>query len=372
MTVVGVLGGGQLARMLAIAGLPLGIRLRAWDPSSEAPAAAVAEHLRADWGDAGALERFCSGLDVATLELEGVPLGTAEGVAARVPLRPSTRALAATSDRLDEKRLATSLGIGTAPFAPVEDEAGLLAALRETGAPSLLKLRRQGYDGRGNSVVRDEDSALRALREAGGRPSILEGFVPFDREVSTVAVRALDGRLAFYPLVENLHVGGVLRRTIAPAPNVPPGLESEARQIAASVLDALGYVGVAAFEFFEVGGHLLLNEIAPRVHNSGHWTIEGAATSQFENHLRAVTGLPLGSTEPLGCSVLCNLLGSAPDPSRLLAIPDVHLHLYGKAPRPGRKIGHVTARAASPDALRERLRAIEQVIGDPTQAGPDT
>lgn len=363
MKTVGILGGGQLARMLALAGHPLGLRLRAWDPSPDASAAAVAEHVCGAWDDPAALERFCRGLDVATLELEGLPLATARAVAARVPLYPSPDALAATRDRLDEKRLAVSLGIGTAPFAAVDDEAGLLAALREVGAPAVLKRRTQGYDGRGQAVVRDEDSALRAWREMGCAPAILEGFVPFERELSIIAVRALDGRLAFYPLVENLHREGILRRSIAPAPGVEPALESEARRLATRLLEALGYVGVATLELFEVDGRLLLNEVAPRVHNSGHWTIEGAATSQFENHLRAVAGLPLGSTEAVGCSLLLNLLGEAPDAAALLAIPDVHLHLYGKAPRRGRKIGHVTARAASPAVLGERLRSIEAVIG---------
>ncbi|MFM7737187.1 MAG: 5-(carboxyamino)imidazole ribonucleotide synthase, partial [Alphaproteobacteria bacterium] len=337
--------------------------VRAWDPAADPPSAPVAEHVRGEWGDPATLDRFLRGLDVATLELEGVPLGTAEAVAARVPLHPSPRALAATRDRLDEKRLAVSHGIGTAPFAAVDDEASLLAALREVGAPAVLKRRTEGYDGRGQAVVRDEASARRAWRDLGGAPSVLEGFVAFEREVSIVAVRALDGSIAFYPLVENLHRDGILRRTIAPAPGVSVALEAAARDLASRLLDALGYVGVAAFELFEVGGRLLLNEIAPRVHNSGHWTIEGAQTSQFENHLRAVTGLPLGSTEAVGFSAMCNLIGDAPDPGALLAIPGVHLHLYGKEPRAGRKIGHVTARAGDREGLRESLERVERVIG---------
>jgi len=360
---VGVLGGGQLARMLALAGLPLDLRVRAWDPSPDPPAAPVAEHVHGEWGDPAALDRFVRGLEVATLELEGIPVATAEAVAARVPLYPSARALAATRDRLEEKRLALAHGIATAPFAAVDDEASLVAALHEVGVPAVLKRRTEGYDGRGQAVVRDEASALRAWRELGGATSVLEGFVAFEREVSIVAARALDGRVAFYPLVENLHRDGILRRTIAPAPGVSAELETAARDLAARLLEALGYVGVAAFELFEVGGRLLLNEIAPRVHNSGHWTIEGASTSQFENHLRAVTGLPLGSTEPLGFSAMCNLIGDAPDPAALLAIPGVHLHLYGKEPRAGRKIGHVTVRAADRDGLLEVLGRVERVIG---------
>jgi 5-(carboxyamino)imidazole ribonucleotide synthase len=363
MKMVGILGGGQLARMMALSGHSLGLGFRIFDPSPDASAAAVAEHVCAPWDDPEAIARFCDGLDVATLELEALPLATARAVAAQVPLRPSPRALAAAQDRLAEKELARSLGLSTAPFVRIDTEADLVAALGRVGAPALLKHRTEGYDGRGQAVVREADAAVEAFRAGGGRPSVLEGFVRFDRELSLVAVRGLHGEVACYPLVENLHEGGVLRRTIAPAPRGTAALADEALEAARLVLEALDYVGVLTLEFFECGGRLLVNEIAPRVHNSGHWTIEGAVTSQFENHLRAVLGLPLGSTEPRGWSLLRNILGHAPEAARVLAIPDAHLHLYGKEPRAGRKLGHVTICASSLDVLEENGRALHEVLG---------
>ena len=363
MKVVGILGGGQLARMLALAGHPLGLDLRVFDPSPDAPAAAVADHVCAPWDDLHALARFCDGLDVATLELEAPPLVTARAVASRVLLVPSPRALAASQDRLGEKELARSLGIATAPFVRVDSAAGLAIAMERVGSPAVLKSRTLGYDGRGQAVVHTHEEALRAWQEGGRRPSVLEGLVRFDRELSLVAVRSTRGETAFYPLVENLHQGGILRRTVAPAPRLAASLDEQARCLAVRLLDHLEYAGVMTLEFFESGGRLLLNEIAPRVHNSGHWTIEGAATSQFENHLRAVTGLPLGSTEARGWSLLWNILGEAPDPARVLSIPDVHLHLYGKQPRSGRKLGHVTALASSLAELDRRARDLGDAIG---------
>ncbi len=363
MKVVGILGGGQLARMLALAGHPLGLDLRVFDPSPDAPAAAVADHVCAPWDDLHALSRFCDGLDVATLELEALPLATARAVASRVLLVPSPRALAATQDRLGEKELARSLGIATAPFARVDSAAGLAIAMERVGAPAVLKSRTLGYDGRGQAVVHTHEEGLRAWQEGGRRPAVLEGLVRFDRELSLVAVRSIHGETAFYPLVENLHEGGILRRTVAPAPRIAGSLDEQARGMAERLLDHLEYAGVMTLEFFESGGRLLLNEIAPRVHNSGHWTIEGAVTSQFENHLRAVVGLPLGSTEARGWSLLWNILGEAPDTARVLSIPDVHLHLYGKQPRSGRKLGHVTALASSLAELDRRSRALGEAIG---------
>jgi 5-(carboxyamino)imidazole ribonucleotide synthase len=360
--VVGILGGGQLARMMALAGHALGLRLRVFDPAADASAAAVAEHVCANWDDSAALARFCEGLDVATIELEALPLDTARAVASRVPMRPSPRALAACQDRLVEKELARSLGLATTTFAPIDREEDLAPALERVGSPALLKHRTLGYDGRGQALVRNLGDAREAWHAGGARPSLLEAFVRFDREVSQVAVRSLAGEVSYYPLVENLHEGGVLRRTTAPAPDLRADIERQAREAARLALENLDYVGVLTLEFFEVEGRLLLNEMAPRVHNSGHWTIEGAATSQFENHLRAVTGLPLGSTQVRGWSLLRNILGEEPDPARVLAIPDAHLHLYGKQPRAGRKLGHVTLTASSPEALDARARELDMAL----------
>ena len=362
MSLVGILGGGQLARMLALAGHPLGLRLRVFDPSPDAPAKAMAEHVCAAWDDSVAIGHFCHGLDVATLEFESVPLATAQAVAAHVRLAPSVRALAATQDRFVEKELARTLGIATTPFGRIEHAADVEHAIALVGCPAVLKHRTLGYDGRGQTVVQSVEEARNVWHAGGERPSVLERLVTFDRELSLVAIRSTNGETAFYPLVENLHQDGILRRTVAPAPRLGDGLAGEARRIATVLLDHLGYIGVITLEFFECGGRLLLNEIAPRVHNSGHWSIEGAETSQFENHLRAILGLPLGSTSPIGCSALLNIIGTLPDTKRILSMPDTHLHLYGKAPRQGRKLGHVTARASDAASLEDRMQTLQRFI----------
>lgn len=362
MKTVGILGGGQLARMLALAGHPLGLRFRVFDPSPQPPAAVVAEHVRAAWNDREALARFCDGLAVATFELEGVAAATARAVEARVPLHPSPRALDATRDRLGEKEFARSLDIATAPFARVDTASAVGAALARVGTPAILKSRSEGYDGRGQSLVRSADEAREAFERGGRRPALLEGLVPFRRELSLLAVRDRRGRTAWYPLVENQHRGGILHRSEAPAAAVSPALEAEAHEIAGRVLTALDYVGVITFELFDVGERLLLNEIAPRVHNSGHWTIEGAVTSQFENHVRAVAGLPLGSCRTRCASVLRNILGRLPDAASVLAVPGAHLHLYGKEPREGRKLGHVTITADDDASLAERERQVAEAL----------
>lgn len=351
MTTVGVLGGGQLARMLAMAALRLGCRMRVLDPAAEAPAAPVAEHVRSPWDDEDALARFCDGLDLATVEFENVPAGAARFVASRTRLRPSLRALATAQDRLAEKELARTLGIGTAPFVRIDSAVQLEAAFARTGFPALLKTRRGGYDGRGQEFVQAPGDLLRAWWRLGGVPCVLEGLVRFDRELSQVAVRGIGGEVAFYPLVENRHQGGVLRRSIAPAPGISPAMQQEAGELTRAILEALDHVGVIAVELFACGDRLLMNEIAPRVHNSGHWTIEGAATSQFENHVRAIAGLPLGSTDALGWSLSRNILGEVPDMRTLLDVPGAAVHLYGKSPAPGRKLGHVTVRASRLDEL---------------------
>jgi 5-(carboxyamino)imidazole ribonucleotide synthase len=362
VTTVGVLGAGQLARMLGMAALRLDCRLRVFDPAVGAPAAALAEHECSAWDDEAALARFCSGLDVATVEFENVPARSARFVASRTRFRPSLVALTTAQDRLAEKELARTLGVDTAPFARVDRASQLEWAMARIGSPSLLKSRRGGYDGRGQQLVRVPGDLLRAWWRLGGGPCILEGIVPFDREVSQIVVRGADGQMAFYPLVENQHRDGVLRRTIAPAPEVSRANSHAAREITRAIAEATDYVGVLAVELFEVGGRLLFNEIAPRVHNSGHWTIEGATTSQFENHLRAITGLPIGSTTALGWSMSRNILGRAPELSRILRVPGVSLHLYGKASAARRKLGHVTVRASSLEQLVEADAAIDEAF----------
>jgi 5-(carboxyamino)imidazole ribonucleotide synthase len=362
---VGVLGGGQLGWMLARAGDPLGIRCRFLDPSPEAPAGRAGELVVGAYDDPAALDRFADQLALATYEFENVPVDSARRLAGRLAVLPPPGALEASQDRVVEKRFLESVDIPVPPWRPVASEADLTRAVAELGCPAVLKTRRLGYDGKGQQVLWHPGEAPAAWARLAGAPLVLEAFVRFDRELSILAVRARDGATAAYPLVENLHVDGILRRTLAPAPGVSSALQAEAESHARRVLDALAYVGVLAIELFQVGHRLLANEMAPRVHNSGHWTIEGAETSQFENHLRAITGLPLGSTAPRGVSAMLNLIGAVPDPSSVLALPGAHLHLYGKTPRAGRKLGHVTLRADH-DVDLNRLRARVEPLIRPT------
>jgi 5-(carboxyamino)imidazole ribonucleotide synthase len=367
---VGILGGGQLGYMLALAGYPLGLHFRFLDPSPEAPVGRIATRITAPFNDHSALKKFAAGLELVTYEFENVPVESARFLAEHVPVFPPPAALEAAQDRLNEKRLFQKLGIAIAEFAEVADREALDGAVKQIGLPAILKTCRMGYDGKGQWILRSPEDVATAkseLPEANTprkasdteppqhAPFVLERLVPFTRELSVLAVRGRTGETAVYPLVENHHRGGILRLSLAPAPQLDRAVQQAAEDAARRVLDALQYVGVLAIEFFEHEGRLLANEMAPRVHNSGHWTIEAAVTSQFENHLRAVVGLPLGSTNAIGCSAMLNLIGDVPDPAEVLAVRDAHLHLYGKSPRPGRKLGHVTLRASSPEQLASRL-----------------
>ncbi len=369
---IGILGGGQLGYMLALAGYPLGLHFRFLDPSPEAPVGRIATRITAQFTDRSALKKFAAGLELVTYEFENVPVEAARFLAERVPVLPPPAALEAAQDRLTEKHLFQKLGIATTEFAAVADRDGLDSAVSKIGLPAVLKTCRMGYDGKGQWILRKPEDVLAAKNELPaantaarknsgaegadqGASFLFERLVPFSRELSILAVRARTGETAVYPLVENHHREGILRLSLAPAPQLDGALQHAAEDAARRVCDALQYVGVLAIEFFEHGGRLLANEMAPRVHNSGHWTIEGAITSQFENHLRAVVGLPLGSTSPLGCSAMLNLIGDVPDPAEVLTVRDAHLHLYGKSARAGRKLGHVTLRASSPEQLASRL-----------------
>jgi 5-(carboxyamino)imidazole ribonucleotide synthase len=300
--VVAVLGGGQLGRMLALAGIPLGLRFRFLDPADGAPASAVGDLVVGPLGDEDALTEVARGATVVTYEWDGVPADAARFLLERgVAVRPGARSLEVAQDRLTEKETFRRLGISTAAFAPVDDLRSLHAAVEQVGGlPAVLKTRRGGYDGKGQARLHSIDDLDAAWTELGGVPLILESLVPFDRELSVLAVRGLDGAVACWPLVENHHEGGILRVSRAPAPAVKGDgdreLQARGEELATRLLDDLDHVGVLAVELFDVSGELLANEIAPRVHNSGHWTIEGAVTSQFENHVRAVLGWPLGST----------------------------------------------------------------------------
>jgi 5-(carboxyamino)imidazole ribonucleotide synthase len=373
VTTLGILGGGQLARMLALAGAPLGLRFLVMDSAEEACAAQFVPQLKADYRDEAALAEFAARVDVATFDFENVPAESAEWLAARIPVHPGPRALAVAQDRLAEKTLFRELGLGVPPFADVPDRAALDAAIAAIGAPCILKTRRLGYDGKGQFRLRsaaDADAAWDALGGQAARVGlILEGFVRFDRELSVVAVRSRDGEVRAWPLTENWHVDGVLSASLAPA-RVDPALQALALAQATRVAEALGYVGVFALELFQVGDALLANEMAPRVHNSGHWTIEGAETSQFENHLRAVLGLPLGSTAARGASCMLNWIGAMPEAGPVLRDPQGHWHDYGKTPREGRKVGHATLRADDAAALAEALARVGAGLGREAQVAP--
>ncbi len=348
---VGILGGGQLGRMLALAGYPLGVRCTVLDPSDEPCAAQVCSHILGEFDDYQALYKLVQESDVVTYEFENVPVETARWLAERVPVFPPPRALEVSQDRLVEKSFLQSLGIPTPPFAAVDTREDFDAAVRVIGLPAVLKTRRFGYDGKGQAVLRTPAEAEAAWDKFAGRPLILEGFVPFDRELSAIVVRSQSGSVACYPLIENEHHDGILHRSIAPATDVGEELTERAHEFAARILTELNYVGVLTVEWFQDGARLLANEMAPRVHNSGHWTIEGAQTSQFENHLRAVCGWPLGIADAVGCSAMFNYIGEVPMPESVLSLPNAHMHSYGKAHRPGRKVGHVTFRAGSHEEL---------------------
>lgn len=363
---VGILGGGQLGRMLALAGYPLGLEFLVLDPAADAPAGQVAPHLASGYEDESALARLAE-CDVVTYEFESVPGAAARFIARTTPVHPAPGALAVAQDRWNEKSRFRELGIPTAPFARVDSQDELRAAVEKIGLPAVLKTRRLGYDGKGQAVIyRDEDIPV-AWRELGRVPLILEGFVRFERELSLLCVRGMDGETAFYPLVENEHAEGILRLSRAPARALDPALQSAAETYGQHLLDKLDYVGVLGLELFQHEGRLLANEMAPRVHNSGHFTIEGAVTSQFENHLRAITGLPLGSTALRGPAAMLNFIGSLPEPAAVLAVPDAHLHLYGKAPRPGRKVGHATVLAPDEATREARIASLEKAATDGDQ-----
>ncbi|MCP5426220.1 MAG: 5-(carboxyamino)imidazole ribonucleotide synthase [Gammaproteobacteria bacterium] len=354
---VGIVGGGQLARMLALAAYPLGLRCTVLDPAPDACAGQVAELLQGAYDDPACLSQLAQRVDRVTFDFENVPASTARALVRHIPVFPPPLALEIAQDRLAEKNLFRELGIATPPFSAVDTLAELQAAADTTGLPAILKTRRFGYDGKGQRLLKAAADITPAWDDlAGDIPLILEGFVPFEQEVSILALQDAQGHTAFYPLVRNIHRQGVLRWSHAPCQD--SGLQEQARDYATRVLQRLDYIGLLAIEFFVVNGRLLANEMAPRVHNSGHWTIEGAATSQFENHLRAGFGFPLGSTDTIGCSAMVNCLGEMADRPTVLAVADAHYHDYGKPPRPGRKVGHFTLRASDPLTLNQRLASL--------------
>ena len=364
--VLGILGGGQLARMLAIAAAPLGVKTLVVDTAADACAGQVAPLVVADWSDRAALAEFAAQVDVVTFDFENVPAETAHWLAERVPVFPNPGALAVAQDRLAEKTLFRECGLATPAFEAVDTREDLTRALARIGAPAILKTRRLGYDGKGQFRLRtqaDADAAWDALgAQASVHGLILEAFVPFERELSVLAVRGRDGDFRTWPLTRNWHTDGVLSLSLAPAPHID-ALQPRAAALARTLAERLDYVGVFALELFVRDGELLGNEMAPRVHNSGHWTIEGAHTSQFENHVRAVLGMPLGDTAARGVALMFNWIGALPEAAAVLRTVDGHWHDYGKAPRPGRKVGHATLCAPDAPGLLGRAEALAGAIG---------
>jgi 5-(carboxyamino)imidazole ribonucleotide synthase len=359
---IGIIGAGQLGRMLALAGYPLGLRFVFLDQSSDAPGAQVGHIIQGAFDDPKSLARLADEADLITFDVENVPVAAVAEIAQRRPFLPPVSALGASQDRLHEKTLFRQLKIPTPEFQPVDSLADLQAAVARIGLPGVLKTRRLGYDGRGQFHLQQPADVATAWQTLGTVPLIYEGFVRFSREVSIIGVRNTEGETAFYPLAANTHSAGILRYSIAPYRNA--ALQKQAETHLKRLLNHFDYAGVLTIEFFVQRGRLVANEMAPRVHNSGHWTIEGAQTSQFENHVRAILGLPLGSTRPVGHSAMLNYIGSIPRLGNILRVPGVHFHSYGKEPRPNRKLGHCTINAPTAAARDRALKRLMQLKVD--------
>lgn len=356
---VGVIGGGQLGRMLALAGTPLGMDFYFLDPAPDACAAALGVHLQGDYDSPEHLQQLAQTVDLVTFEFENVPAETVAYLSRFVPVFPAAEALRIARDRLNEKTLFQQLGIPVTAFANILSQEDLEQAVLEMGLPAILKTRTLGYDGKGQKVLRHLSDVQGAFAELGSVPCLLEGFVSFSSEVSVIAVRSREGEVRCYPLAQNTHNSGILGLSVAT--HAHP-LQAQAEDYAARVLNELDYVGVLGFEFFVVGDGLMANEIAPRVHNSGHWTIEGSECSQFENHLRAVAGLPLGSTASVGHSAMVNCIGRMPTAEQVLAVEGAHLHDYNKAPKVGRKVGHIGVRCQTAEQLQQQIHRLQSLL----------
>jgi len=343
--IIGVVGGGQLARMMALAGIPLGMRFIFLDPAEDACATPLGEHLWGAYDDEALLNELAERADVVTYEFENVPASAIAILSQKVDVFPSEQALATARDRMNEKTLCRDLGIPTVPFAAIDTLEALQQAVETIGLPAILKTRTMVYYGKGQALLREPADMAAAWSELGGVPLVLEGFAHFQREISIISVRSRSGEIRYYPLSENHHRDGILD-TAHSLPDDPK--QSMAEGLAKRILEELNYVGVMALELFDTAEGLLVNEMAPRVHNSGHWTIEGAETSQFENHIRAAANLPLGSTEAVGYAKMVNFIGAVPASAETLSSAGAHLHDYDKAPREGRKVGHVTYWSVDP------------------------
>ncbi|PTQ89968.1 5-(carboxyamino)imidazole ribonucleotide synthase [Agitococcus lubricus] len=360
---IGILGGGQLGRMMALAGYPFNLRFSFYDAAKDCPSAPLGEL----YGDAQAtqasLDAFIASADVFTYEFENIPVAWVEYIAQHKPVYPSVKSLAVSQNRIREKALFKQLNIPAAAYREVYSQDDLQQAVTALGLPLVVKTTMGGYDGKGQFVIRQPEQIAQAWSELqAGAPLIAEAFVSFKRELSMIAVRGQEGTTLCYPLAWNTHHQGILSHSIVPAPQVSPAIQAQAEQYITQILHELNHVGVLTLELFETDNGLYANETAPRVHNSGHWSIEGAVCSQFENHMRAVAGLPLGVTDPIRASAMVNIIGQHPRTEAILAIPETHLHLYGKTERVGRKLGHITVTAPSYEALQTRIAAIAQEL----------
>ena len=373
MTTVGILGGGQLARMMILAGAPLGLRFCVYDPSPEACAGQLAPLVTGAFDDLAALQAFAAGVDVITFDFENVPAASVAALTALRPVFPNAGALAVAQDRLSEKTLFQSLGIALPPFADIDSLATLEHKVAEFGLPCILKTRRLGYDGKGQFRIRERADIAAAWQALGAQVDavglILEGFVHFDCELSVIAARNAAGEFVAWPVTRNWHVDGVLSASLAPC-GMPQAVQEQAVAHARAVAEHLDYVGVFALELFHCDGQLLVNEMAPRVHNSGHWTGDGAQTSQFANHLRAGLGLPLGDTSVLGTACMLNWLGTMPDAAAVLGQGAGFWHDYGKLPRAGRKVGHATLRTDDAGQMSQALQQIGRLLDRQQQVAP--
>lgn len=355
---VGILGGGQLARMIVLSGYPLGLQFIILDPSDIAGAIGLGEHLHGDYDNPALLAELAEKADIVTYEFENVPAKVASFLANHTQIYPAANALAVAQDRLTEKNFFHQLDIPTTQFAQISSLEDLQKAMLDIKYPAILKSRRMGYDGKGQVAIKSSTDLPDAWEAMAGEQAIVEGFVNFQREVSMIAARRPGGEIVFYPLSENQHSNGILRVSKC---CINDELQQQAEEYTTRLLEALNYVGIIAVEFFDVQGKLLANEFAPRVHNSGHWTIEGAETSQFENHLRAILDLPLGSTKARGYTGMVNFIGGLPTTEQILAIPDCHLHLYDKVPRKGRKVAHATIRTDDIESYSNSLKKLQDL-----------
>lgn len=363
---IGVLGGGQLGRMMALAGYPLNLSFAFFDKAVDCPSAALGPRFGDDDYSDASLQAFIDSADVFTYEFENIPTRWVEAIAARKPVYPGVKSLAVSQNRLNEKQLFAALNIPSARFHEIRSEADLSAAVAALGLPLVIKTVTEGYDGKGQFLLREAEQVSACWNKLGASaPLIAEEFIQFKRELSIIAVRGQDGATSFYPLAENHHHGGILSHSLVPAPHLDENTQLTAERYISSILRELGHVGVLTLELFETRHGLMANETAPRVHNSGHWSIEGAPSSQFENHVRAVAGLPLGSTRAEKPSAMINIIGKHPSAHDVLSITDAHLHLYGKSEREGRKLGHITVTADSYPELEMRMSRLAEVLPNP-------